>query len=397
LVAIASEKDPKSNSEKLKLWRHLKKFVEDDPPPAKVADWEEDECLFGDDMTAKRGLGLSRAHEPVEAGDGVKASEFHQHKWVMIVSSVTKFPVTCCLFGQQMINYMETAWLASRVLDRGIIEPSFIHQAHDDAAVYEHMKSSGAFMRQVGVDGVLAYRENASKFHAILGTVPVAGGRLFDLHEWTTKGERSDVVSFAMNKTFWAATGGTIDVFIVGDAKVIGGQACADAKGCTVHECKTLDYDDGPLPRYIEFFGRLHLVKKVKCLPYTDKDLRGQIKHAALDPADTVVALALHNRHINALTGGSTLSVHLPELLHCTRSYTGQELWSVDEGRQGLQEDWFSILRRFRPADAVTRAMTALLKQTALEKIQNYVGVHWRRGDRGHPELDAVGDFKGTL
>jgi hypothetical protein len=144
----------------------------------------------------------------------------------------------------------------------------------------------------------------------------------------------------------------------------------------------------------VEFFGRLHLVKKVKCLPYTYKDLRGQMNHAALDPADTVVALALHNRHINALTGGSTLSVDLPELVYGTRSYTGQELWSVDEERQGLQEDWFSILRRFRPADAVTRAMTALLKQTALEKIQNYVGVHWRRGDRGHPEMHSVGDFK---
>jgi hypothetical protein len=394
LVAIASEKDPiKSSSEKLQLWRHVKKFVEYDPP-AEVAGGGEDECFFGDDMTGKRCLGLSRAHEPVEAG--VKASEFNQHKWVMIVSSVAKFPVTCCLFGQQMINYMETVWLASRVLDRGIIEPSFIHQARDDA-VYEHMKSSGAFRRQVGVDGVLAYRENASKFHAILGTVPVAGGRLFDLQEWTTKGERGDVVSFATNKTFWAATGGTINVLIVGDAKVIGGQACADAGSCTVHECKTLDYDDGPLPRYIEFFGRLHLVKKVKCLPYTGKDLRGQMNHAALDPADTVVALALHNRHINALTGGSTLSVDLPELIYGTRSYTGQELWSVDEGWQGLQEDWFSILRRFRPADAVTRAMTALLKQTALEKIQNYVGVHWRRGDRGHPEMDAVGDFKDTL
>jgi hypothetical protein len=72
-----------------------------------------------------------------------------------------------------MINYMETAWLAGRVLDRGLIEPSFIHQACDDV-VYERMMASGAFMPHVGFDGVLACRENASKFHAILGTVPVA-------------------------------------------------------------------------------------------------------------------------------------------------------------------------------------------------------------------------------
>ena len=259
-VAIASETDPppKSSSEKLQHWRHVKKFVEYDPPPIatspasalgnrqendggkaclrKSKDGEGDECLFGDDMAGKWGLGLSRAHEPVQAR--AQTSEFNQHKWVMTVSSVTKFPVTCCLFGQQMINYMETAWLATRVLDRGIIEPSFIYQARDDA-VYERMMASGAFMPQVGYDGVLAYRENASKFHAILGTVPVAGSRLFDLNDWTTKGERVDVVSFATNKTFWAATGGTIDLLIVGDAKVIGGQACAGTRFTTQFTCFT--------------------------------------------------------------------------------------------------------------------------------------------------------------
>ena len=267
-VAIASEKDPRHprhprhpplhRQEKLKYWRHVKKFVEYDLPPIatspasalgnrqendggkaclrKSKDGEGDECLFGDDMAGKWGLGLSRAHEPVQAR--AQTSEFNQHKWVMTVSSVTKFPVTCCLFGQQMINYMETAWLATRVLDRGIIEPSFIYQARDDA-VYERMMASGAFMPQVGYDGMLAYRENASKFHAILGTVPVAGGRLFDLHDWTTKGERVDVVSFATNKTFWEATGGTIDLLIVGDAKVIGGQACAGTRFTAQFTCFT--------------------------------------------------------------------------------------------------------------------------------------------------------------
>jgi hypothetical protein len=63
----------------------------------KNEDGEEDEVLLGDDMRGKRGSGLSRAHHPVEAG--VQTSEFNQHKWVMTVSSVTKFPVTCCLFG----------------------------------------------------------------------------------------------------------------------------------------------------------------------------------------------------------------------------------------------------------------------------------------------------------
>ena len=66
LVTITIEKDPiKSNILSLpKPWHHVKKFVEYDPT-AKVAGGDEDEYLFGDDMT-----------------------------WVMIVSSVVKFPVT---------------------------------------------------------------------------------------------------------------------------------------------------------------------------------------------------------------------------------------------------------------------------------------------------------------
>ena len=67
----------------------------------------------------------------------------------------------------------------------------------------------------------------------------VAGGRLFDLNEWTTKGERVDVVSFATDKTFWSATGDTIDLLIVGDAKVIGGQACAGTQFTTQFTCFT--------------------------------------------------------------------------------------------------------------------------------------------------------------
>ena len=40
--------------------------------------------------------------------------------------------------------------------------------------------------------------------------------------------------------------------------------------------------------------------------------------------------------------------------------------------------------------------MTALLDTTALEGIDNYVGVHWRRGDRGHPEMGTRGLCRAT-
>ena len=73
---------------------------------------------------------------------GVAPSEFRQHRWLMTVSSVHNFPVVCCLYGQQLINYMEATWLASRVLGRGLVEPIFVHQARDDA-VYERLKAQG--------------------------------------------------------------------------------------------------------------------------------------------------------------------------------------------------------------------------------------------------------------
>ena len=102
----------------------------------------------------------------VTASAGVAPSEFGQHRWLMTVSSVHNFPVTCCLYGQQLINYIEAAWLAGRVLGRGLIEPSFIHQARDDA-VYERLKAQDKL--------------HSINFTAILGTIPVAGRRLFDL------------------------------------------------------------------------------------------------------------------------------------------------------------------------------------------------------------------------
>jgi len=239
---------------------------------------------------------------------GVTPDEFQQHRWVMTVNSAHNFPVTCCLHGQQMINYMETTWLASRVLDRGLIEPIFVHQARDDA-VYEHMKAKGKLLD--------------IKFHAILGTVPVAGNQLYDTWRWMDDGEVVDVAAFATNRTFWTATGGTIDLLIVGDASVIGGQACADADSWSVHGCTTLDSDPGPVPRRMEFFGRDHLVKKIICLPYTEQHLRGQIYEAALNHADTVVALALHNRHINAFAGGKLSNALFPIALVGNKSFTG--------------------------------------------------------------------------
>ena len=321
---------------------------------------------------------LERA--PIQGTEaGVTSEEFGQHLWLMSVSSVENFPVTCCLFGQQLLNYIEAAWLAGRVLHRGLIEPSFVHQARNSTA-YEEMKAAGEL-------------RNLS-FHAILGTIPVAGSTLFDPWEFTdiARGDGLgvdgvEISAFATNTTFWESTGGVVDLLIVCDASVIGGQACANTDACSLHRCETLDFDRGPVPRTMEFFGRLHLVNKVVCLPNTTRDLRGQVDEAASDPADLVVAVAMHNRQINAFTGGSASQTLHPEAI-VPLSSTGQELWSVDER---LQADWLSILERFRPSAAIRKAMDSLLLGTPLVGVDSYVGVHWRRGDRAHPEMGQLG------
>ena len=92
----------------------------------------------------------------------------------------------------------------------------------------------------------------------------------------------------------------------------------------------------------------------------------------------------LHHTAIHCITMQYTAS-HCNTLhhtaIHCN---TLQHQRSVDDL---LIDDWFSILQRFAaPSAAVADAMHQVLSRTALDK-GNYIGLHWRRGDRGHPEM----------
>jgi len=344
------------------------------------------------------------------AAAGVAPREFGQHRWLMTVSSVHNFPVVCCLYGQQLMNYMEAAWLAGSVLGRGLVEPSFIHQAcaspsrtrascadartyaralrvraHAPVSIHVQTRACACKHTQARDDAVYERLKgqgklNSVNFTAILGTIPVPGSRLFDLWAWADNNEdsRIKVQAFATNTTFWAATGGTIDLLIVCDAMVIGGQACADFDRCSQRHCQTLPSDPGPFPRRMEFFGRMHLVKRVVCLPYTEVQLRGQIDAAAQASGDTVVALALHNRQINAIAGGSMQGLLFPIASFGSKAYTGQELWSLDKR---LSEDWLSILARFTPSPQVLYYTRARARAHA----------HTHRGLALHPRsLDAL-------
>ena len=86
-------------------------------------------------------------------------------------------------------------------------------------------------------------------------------------------------------------------------------------------------------------------------------------------------------RSVDSMLVCDWLSILQHTAIHCI---TLQHQRSVDEL---LIDDWFSILQRFAaPSAAVADAMHQVLSRTALDK-GNYIGVHWRRGDRGHPEM----------
>lgn len=54
-----------------------------------------------------------------------------------------------------------------------------------------------------------------------------------------------------------------------------------------------------------------------------------------------------------------------------------------------LERDWLSLIERLTPSLAIMHAVEAVLSQTLAP--EGYVGVHWRRGDRAHPEMGTMG------
>eukprot|EP00961_Rhodomonas_salina_P012974 174635-Rhodomonas_salina.2 len=152
-------------------------------------------------------------------------------------------------------------------------------------------------------------------------------------------------------------------------AGIIGGQACADPSQCTVQGCLTTARDSGGA-RVMEFFGQNFWVKQVSCLKSASGDYRSSILELASD--HKLVALAVGNPQINAISGLGAAS-------------NGQERWAdLDH----FADEFKVILAAFQPSLTLARLVKTVIEQHL--EGGAFAAAHWRRGDRGHPEMGKL-------
>lgn len=113
----------------------------------------------------------------------------------------------------------------------------------------------------------VAGRPLSEDFKAILGLLPV------DLHELFDEARLAEYsMGLISRDRFETASDYVIDLLVVVDAWAIYGQACTSQPHCDYYGCVTepndADAGKGPLPRAMEFYGKLFSVKDVHCVPH---------------------------------------------------------------------------------------------------------------------------------
>eukprot|EP00961_Rhodomonas_salina_P093319 1255907-Rhodomonas_salina.1 len=171
-----------------------------------------------------------------------------------------------------------------------------------------------------------------------------------------------------------------VEHLFVAEAGVIGGQACADQTTCTVTHCPTIPDKGGP--RVMEFFGKHFFVKNVSCFardPATgvlDASMAGKLREASAR-TDGLVALAGAGCFLDA---GFVDGYTRPEPM------THSRMWWWDH--VALAKEFYFPLSRFQPSPWVAQMIQRV--EDAMGGVP-YIALHWRRGDRGHPEMGAFG------
>eukprot|EP00961_Rhodomonas_salina_P101969 1371704-Rhodomonas_salina.2 len=117
----------------------------------------------------------------------------------------------------------------------------------------------------------------------------------------------------------------------------------------------------------MEFFGKRFWVKKVTCLTRTwGPEYLGSLLNE-IGEDERVVALAGIN--LNSFTG---------------KYETGKEFWSE---YPAYNADFFGILAGLQPSPSIE-----YIVNDVEEAIGGpFIAVHWRRGDRAHPEMGSYG------
>jgi hypothetical protein len=265
---------------------------------------------------------------------------FERNQWLMNVFSVHNYTHKFCLFGSQFKMHLEAAYLA-KAFSRGWVSPHFVHVSRNSSLVED----------LIDTDHIMG--ENDYSF--ITGITPVACEVLFECGRFSSYNDK--FISLEQ----LSQSSGEIDHLLVvdGGAAIIGGQACADPYDCSQINCPTVHYDSRG-PRYMEFFDRRFFVKKVTCFPGTRRNY-DQIRET-IKQEDKVVAVA---------------SFVMPGAHWNTAGWVNwNSQWSILD----------SMLSLLRPSPVVTRIIRAFEKKVCCGGSK-YLAAHWRRGDRGHPEM----------
>jgi len=144
-----------------------------------------------------------------------------QNQWLLNVYSVNNFTLQGSLFGSQIKQHMEGAWVAKRS-SRGWVEPTFVHRQRNNTLA-EEMIDAGTAVR--------------GHYPHVMDAIIVPCKRLF-------KCSRSQFLSYNDKylslEQLHTHSIGTIDHLLVESAQIIGGQACSDSRNCSVLYCPVL-------------------------------------------------------------------------------------------------------------------------------------------------------------
>eukprot|EP00802_Teleaulax_amphioxeia_P009604 Tamp_09624.p1 GENE.Tamp_09624~~Tamp_09624.p1 ORF type:complete len:385 (+),score=53.10 Tamp_09624:105-1259(+) len=260
---------------------------------------------------------------------------FVQHAWIFNVHSLHNYTKQCCLFSGQLLTHLGGAVIAKR-LSRGWVEPHFIHQQRNSSLAESQIDAGTATLEQDS---------------HILGQILVECSRVFRCNRSVFAPYNDKYLSLEQLHTH---SDGVIDHLLVQSAEVISRQACIDARNCSSRSCPMVAVDAGG-PRHMEFYGRRFFVKRVSCFPGDTGFFHSHVMPGAVHWEDKVIAIAS-----NAI-------------------YNRQSTRELEP-----------VMALLQPSPAVARLMAAFDRRLADHEPQ-FVAAHWRRGDRGLPEMGYFG------
>jgi len=346
---------------------------------------------------------VSTTRSPVHTGarqvrSGARAM-YTSSRWLLNVLSQTNYTRSCCQFGSQLeIATQGAFWSLEQFGDNqefGWVVPGFISQPRNNTAMEEMIQRKTTehdrcLHHRIAAQDSCFVNHRTQDPHYILDTLPVAWQRLFQFESILTESRHQNRI-MTLDEAY-SFSNATIDHLIVTRADVIGGQACVNPSECNLIACETSVFqsEEDKFHRKMEFYGREFTVKRISCLPYAsfqevDKFLR-------TDPrkfTEKIVAVSVMGSNYGQSAYNLALDIQDPT--------------HGKENKDDMRTDFQDIFSRLSPSNSVLEMADAFCERYFLRDRNDgggagaqyrFIAAHWRRGDRGHSEMEAYGaDF----